>query len=276
MGLYDEMEAHSFDSFDPNEFDPDSFDDANSFDPEYFDEPDNYRGMRKPRVPAAGSAGSRLVGSKMETATFDINVVSQFANPFNVELFYPQYSNSELVNANLNNSQPLFTGAGFVDNVALGSPVANVTTIIGSVANVDAGHDVSVNFWDTNGDLVYMQSTAGVKKFLRISCSQVPYRSLMKWLLGNAFRVEKTRYTVTNNAQYNNTIKHKTRTWLGAEKKNDINPRTFFRPDQFQPTVIDIAQPFRIDASKGLEFAVNGGETLQMSMFVSRYTKQAL
>jgi hypothetical protein len=81
------------------------------------------------------------------------------------------------------------------------------------------------------------------------------------------------RVAVQTDAQLNNQIIHFTRTFGGGYKQNQINVRAFKKPTQFQNLEVDVLAPFVIDAEKGLRYALEVGEIVQLGLFINRWTR---
>jgi hypothetical protein len=117
---------------------------------------------------------------------------------------------------------------------------------------------------------------AAMAPSLTIGCGEYPYNSLVASTMILPFRNVFMRIAVETNAQLNNQVYHFTRTFAGGYQQNQVNVRSYKRPTQFQNLEVDVDAPFVIDAEKGLRYALEIGEVVQISMFINRWSKPAL
>ena len=82
--------------------------------------------------------------------------------------------------------------------------------------------------------------------------------------------IRMIRINASTEAQLNNSIYHFQKTALGAFKQNEISPRTYFAPTQYQNKIVDIKQPLAIDSEYGIFYDVNNGETLSLQLFLRK------
>ncbi len=128
--------------------------------------------------------------------------------------------------------------------------------------------------YDQNGNGVSYGTAAAAT--LTIGCGEYPYNSLVASTMILPFRNVFMRIAVETNAQLNNQVLHFTRTFAGGYQQNQVNVRSYKRPTQFQNLEVDVDAPFIIDAEKGLRYALEAGEVVQISMFVNRWSKPSL
>ena len=122
--------------------------------------------------------------------------------------------------------------------------------------------------FDKAGALVL--TGAGAALALKVSCPQLSYRSLLKYSQTRSFTIDAVRMTVQTPAQIDNAIVHFQNTVLGGKTENQITPRTSFRPDQFQNSIIDIPMNFEISGEKGLIYTLNANETVTWNVIITR------
>jgi hypothetical protein len=120
---------------------------------------------------------------------------------------------------------------------------------------------------NANGE-VEIRGNAGAG-IIKISCNEYPYISLLEATKTKALQITRLRLTVATDAQIDNAIKYFSNTMGGGVKENVINPRAYFKPNQFQGKTIDIDQTFLIDGKSGLLLTVNSNELVRLSLFVS-------
>ena len=73
-----------------------------------------------------------------------------------------------------------------------------------------------------------------------------------------------------------------TKTWLGATVKNNVSPRSYQTPNQFNPLLIDVNVGFALKPEIGLQWITKSGTNIglagnsnstNINMFIQRYTK---
>ena len=109
-----------------------------------------------------------------------------------------------------------------------------------------------------------------------IGCGEIAYASFFEASGITPFSVTGIRYTVTVDAQYDKVITYFTKSYSGGEKQNPISPRSFFRPNQFQPLTTDITASFDIGIDTGLRLVVLAGQTVKFALFINMWTNQTL
>ncbi len=135
--------------------------------------------------------------------------------------------------------------------------------------------DLVINyiFFDRFGNLIFQPRP---NEYVKISCRQCSYKSLLLSSQKNIFRIEKTRMVFSDSAQIDNEITKTRKTFLGLAETNKITPRTYFRPNQYQSLIVDMPEKIDIDGEKGLVYTINSGLNSRMSFsfYISRYFKQ--
>lgn len=130
--------------------------------------------------------------------------------------------------------------------------------------------------WDQNGNLTYRGNDTTPDPLFTIGCSESTYRSLFEAVAIAPFTVGFLRMTVTTSGQIDNKIKWFERTIAGGGKENQISPRSYFRPNQYQNLTIDIPINFDININSGLQIPVKAGETIVLALFIDAWTNQNL
>lgn len=261
--MYENLESAAFDNFDPS---------IDTFDPDMM----TGRGVQRigsqrqaASVVKKSPSQSNQFGRPMPTASFALTIANNGDNTVNVELFNALFSISELANNSLYpNLQPL--GSIPASRIAVTIPGPGTGQLNGylrDTANPLGGFFPAVGF-NAAGELVFNDETGNLTT---VSCSTVPYRALLKATMSGSFRIDNMRMTFSSAAQINNAITWRDRTVLGGTKENNINPDQYFRPDQFQSLRVDVPVGLSIDRQKGLFFPILGGNTVNITMFVSQY-----
>lgn len=130
-------------------------------------------------------------------------------------------------------------------------------------------------YFDASGDLIIQNADAS-KKCVVHTPQAITYKGLFNASNRYAFRISKIRLTVTNDAQLNNELVFTEQTFLGAVKSNSVNPRAYLNPNQFQSKVVDIPVGTIIDFEKGMQYQVEAGEVVNLSLFIDAYRKMSL
>jgi hypothetical protein len=103
----------------------------------------------------------------------------------------------------------------------------------------------------------------------QISCDEISYHSLFAASAVMKFNVAFMRMTTTTDAQIDKAITYFQKSFSGGIKQNQISPRSYFRPNQFQSKTLDIMVNFPIEIDKGLKLDLLAGETVRLSLFIS-------
>lgn len=141
------------------------------------------------------------------------------------------------------------------------------------IERIAAGTDQTVGFDETGNCCIRGLAADPVAT---IGCSEIPYSSLFEASSITPFHVAYIRQTVTTDAQISNNITWFQKTMAGGIVQNNISPRAYFRPNQFQPLTIDITVEFTIGVDSGLKLSVLSGELVTLSLFISSWTDQTI
>lgn len=226
--------------------------DINAYDPDGYD-PDYATGDTA-ATPSTTKVRAARPGQKMQV---NITITNSTAAKLQIELFsafksITNYLKTEYVNGNY---------------------AFHPATSLEGIARIAAGTAGVVGFSE-NGNLVVQG--AAVDPTLTVGCGEYPYVSFFESTKVLPFSCSYFRYTVTTDAQISNNIYSFESTFGGAEKSNVINPRAFFKPNQFQSKIVDIIAPFSIDGEKGLRLYVEAGETVTFALFIQRWGKVSI
>lgn len=252
----------SFDTFDPEMYDPSGAAESAYFDPEMYDDEDGYdlpdsygQLMRKQ------TTKSRI--RQQPLAQIDIvldNSAMTSGSVTTIELFNYLRSNTIINNSSYSSTAGVFRASTF-DNLQLRTTPAALQIL----------SDDLLIYWNKDGDLVYSKTQgtgANVGTTIcKISCPQVPFRVLHESTRNNLLWIEKIRMSVTTDAQIDNPINIFKNTFLGGTKSNQIAPRSEFKPNQFQSKIVDVNIKTAIDAETGMSYKLNSQEKVTMSLF---------
>lgn len=128
--------------------------------------------------------------------------------------------------------------------------------------------------WGQDGSLSYRGDDSAGNPLFTISCSEVAYRSLFEASSILPFTISFIRENVTTNAQIDNKILWYRRTIAGGMVQNQVNPRAYFRPNQYQSLTIDIDVSLAIQVDSGIQIPVRAGETVTLSFFIDFWSYQ--
>jgi hypothetical protein len=109
-----------------------------------------------------------------------------------------------------------------------------------------------------------------------ISCSTTPYRAFFEASAIIPFQVAFIRQTSLTDAQIDNEITWFQKTFAGGLSQNNISPRSFFKPNQFQPLTVDVTAGFPVGIDAGVRVIVNAAENLRYALFINYWTRQAI
>lgn len=265
------MEAHAFDNFDPETYDPtlDSYDPSSATDSSYYDDEDGYD------LPNGYSQRSpsrrKLVNSPLAQLDITIDNTTNTSLDVTIELFNYLRSNTMIANANYNTSiyQPQTYNKmnGLIPASALTGFSGTTPSILGPTASYKVASALDqMIYWDDTGSLIYAVNQ-GLTAYTKISCPQVPFRTLHEATRNNLLYIEKVRLAVKSDAQIDQAITIFKNTFLGGTKSNQIAPRSEFKPNQYQQKIVDVPFKTAIDAETGMYFKVKAQELMTMSLF---------
>lgn len=240
-----------FSNFDPNK--------SNGFDPQVMGK---YNG-----ADSAGSPGYVTASAKPAMKMqITITLTNAAAIPLTFELWY--FLNSML---RVRNS----TFAGFADSGGGTGP--NYLYI-----PQNSYEGLQAIIADTDGTVGFNQLGACIIRGLpanpvgTIQCKEIGYASLFEASAITPFIVSWMRYTVSVDAQFDELITWKQKSYSGGQSVNTINPRVYFDPNQQQPLVVDILTQFDVAIDRGLELNILNGQSAKLALFIIDWTAQAL
>lgn len=130
--------------------------------------------------------------------------------------------------------------------------------------------------WGQDGSLNYRGDDTAANPLFTISCSEVAYRSLFEASATLPFQISFIRETVITQQQIDQRILWLKRTIAGGVMQNQVNPRAYFRPNQFQTLTVDVNVALDINIDSGLQIPVLAGETVKLNLFIEFWTYQDL
>lgn len=228
-----------------------TFDPGNTFDPTARGSYNNADGASSTAVVAAKP------GQKMQ---INLAMVNGTAAPLNFELFQWMTSFLKVQNTVYPTGHYLYIPLFTYEGIALMVSAAGDGT-------VGFGSDGSVQIRGNHGT----SDPAGT-----ITCSTTPYRAFFEASSIIPFNVSLIRQTSLTDPQIDNQITWFQRTFAGARTQNNISPRSFFKPNQFQPLTVDVTIGFPVGIDAGLNVIVNNAENLRYALFIDYWTRQSI
>lgn len=235
----------AFDTFDPSL--------GNHFDPSVGNK-NNATGDSTP----ASTVTSAKVGQKMQ---FNITLNNPSAVPLTFELF------------NYLNSYTRILNSTYVQGTYKYIPLYTFEGILALTAA--ANHGGVVGF-DQAGNLEIRGDTAAAELSGTIGCSEIGYSGLFEASGITPFAVSFIRFTSQTSPQINQPLIWFRKTYSGGEEINNVSPKAYFKPTQFQNFIIDITVSMDFGIDKGLRTKVLAGETVELSFFVYMWVDQVL
>ncbi len=243
--FHDKINEARFDSFGGNNYDPDYFGadtQMDGYDPDY-------AGETQP-----GSATKQEASRPGQKMQINITINNATAAKQKVELFSPLFSWTNVLKPEY--AVGAYTAIPWSSTQGLG------TIGIGTVG------------FDQNGDL--KKYGAAGNPTVTVGCGEYPYVSLFESIKALPFRCTFMRVAVLTANQLNNQIIHFTRTFSGGYKQNQINVRAYKSPYQQQNLEVDTKAPFDVTPESGLQYDLEIGETVQLGMFINRWTRPTI
>jgi hypothetical protein len=124
-------------------------------------------------------------------------------------------------------------------------------------------------YFDANGNQVY-QDALGVKATVSLEMANFTYRDFFNVLGLAPKKVKKLRIGVSEQSQIQQgKITVVEFTDFGKNESDPINLSTFFSPNQFQNTIIDVPLILDLDRNKGLQMTILSGVTVTVDIFLA-------
>ena len=241
---YDKIKRAAFDSFDG--YDPDYFTkedtvSTNYYDPDYADSPAGQTTVVKNARPGQKlQINLTLNNPTASKITFDLfDAYNNAANIFKPELVIGNYSMIPALS---------LEGLAALPNNVIGYNQSGSLEIRGN-----AGNPVAT-----------------------IGCSEYPYASLVDTTKVLGFKIVVIRVSVATQAQFDNNIEYKLRTYAGVKMDNTINVRSYKRLINPAQLDIDVKAGVVITGESGLYYALEAGERVQLGLYINRWAKPSL
>jgi hypothetical protein len=135
-----------------------------------------------------------------------------------------------------------------------------------SILNTDPTSSV---FFTNDGNLVY-RTAADTDCTVSLLMSNFTYRDFFNVCGLSAKKIKKMRIGVSNQSQIQQgKITVVEFTDFGKKEQDPINLSTFFSPNQFQTTILDVPLILDIDRNKGIQMSILSGITVTVDFFLA-------
>lgn len=101
-----------------------------------------------------------------------------------------------------------------------------------------------------------------------------PFKALMNRSQTQPFRINFMRMLPQAASQLSQGVTFKTNSVWGASKQNNLTPNTYIDPNQYQLLRVDVPANFIVDGERGIEFSVNAGEEIAVTLFIDQILDQ--
>lgn len=244
---HEKIRRAAYDSFNGNNsYDPDFFTkedtvSTNAYDPDFADKPGgNTTTVQQARPGQKMQINLTLNNPGNQKLIFDI------FNAFNssVDIFKP-----ELVQGNYSRTPGLsFEG--------------------------QAAYPNNIDIYDKNGNLMIRGNVGDA--VATVGCSEYPYKSLVDTTKVLGFQIVVIRVSVATQAQFDNNIEYKLRTYAGVRLDNTINVRSYKRLINPAQLDIDVKAGVKITGESGLYYALEAGERVQLGLYINVWAKPTI
>lgn len=255
---FEELEESAFDNYDPDFYDPESEDGYDNLD-------GNKRRKKGGQVMQPARRKSK--------AYFDLIFTNPTAGVLTFELFNFLRSFTRAIRQDLSPNAAVYGYYPLSSREGIEALLNNVVPV-GNRTPANESNTLSAGFvgFDKTGALILTPDGAyNVATIGKVVCNQTPYSGLLESSSQQPFRITRVRMTTTNDPQISNPIVLFRNSFLGSKSQNEINPRNFFSPNQFQNRIIDVPVDFVINGQSGILYTLNAGETVQWNVEVESY-----
>jgi len=124
-------------------------------------------------------------------------------------------------------------------------------------------------YFDVNGNLIY-QNAADLLTVTSLTMQNFTYRDFFNIVALSGKKIKKMRIGVSDQSQIQQgKITVVEFTDFGKKEADPINLSTFFSPNQFQTTIVDVPLILDIDRNKGVQMSILAGITMTVDIFLS-------
>lgn len=241
---HQKIKIAAYDSYDPDQ--PDRFTQEDTLSTNYYD----------PDFAEGGGGGTTSVRTARPGQKMQINLTLN--NPTASKLTF------DIFNA-YNNS---------VDILKPELVVATYSRIPGLSFEGQAAYPNNIDIYDQNGNLMIRGAVA--LPVATIGCSEYPYKSLVDTTKVLGFKIVVIRVSVATQAQFDNNIEYKLRTYAGVRLDNTINVRSYKRLINPAQLDIDVKAGVDVTGESGLYYALEAGERVQLGLYINKWAKPVI
>lgn len=137
-----------------------------------------------------------------------------------------------------------------------------------------AAYPNNIDIYDQQGNLM-IRGAVGLA-VATIGCSEYPYQSLVDTTKVLGFHIVTIRVSVATQAQFDNNLEYKLKTYAGADIKNTINVRSYKRLINPAQLDIDVRAGVDVTGEAGLQYALEAGERVQLGLYINRWAKPSI
>lgn len=151
--------------------------------------------------------------------------------------------------------------------------VGSYSRIPGLSFEGQAAYPNNVDMYDQAGNLMIRGNVA--LPVATIGCSEYPFKSLVETTKVLGFDIVVIRVSVATQAQFDNNLEYKLRTYAGVKLDNTINVRSYKRLINPAQLDIDVKAGVKITGESGLYYALEPGERVQLGLYINKWAKPA-
>lgn len=149
--------------------------------------------------------------------------------------------------------------------------IGNYSRIPGLSFEGQAAYPNNIDIYDQAGN-VMIRGNVG-DPVATIGCTEYPYKSLVDTTKVLGFKIVVIRVSVATQAQFNNNIEYKLRTYAGVKLDNTINVRSYKRLINPAQLDIDVKAGVIVTGESGLFYALEAGEAVQLGLYINKWAK---
>jgi hypothetical protein len=144
------------------------------------------------------------------------------------------------------------------------------------IAAIFAGaHGGTIGF-DKTGTLVVQGDPTVPDPNMTVKCKEISYNGFFNASATLPFTITFIRMTTVTDPQIDEQINYIKKSFSGGVNQNPTDPRSFFKPSQFQSFIVDITVSFDIGIDTGLQTLILPGENVRYALFINLWTNQTL
>lgn len=256
--MFNKIRRAAFDNFNgKNSYDPDYMNgqsfgsdtqSTNNYDPDFADAP----------APGQNPTSTTTVRTANPGQKMQINL--QLNNPSASKITFDLFN---AFNSAANIFQPELPVAGYT--------MIPLNSYEGSI--IAAPKNGTIGF--TQDGSLYMRG-GGADPVVTLGCTEYPYASLLDTTKVLGFKIVVIRVSVATQAQFNNNITYRLRSYAGVKLDNEINVRSYKRLINPAQLDIDVKAGVVVTGEAGLRYALEAGESVQLGLYINRWAKPSL